>query len=228
MAIGDEKRHAGTRIRRHRVPRRMHGGSQAVAHLQPRPGAAAPAASRPSHVAGSLRPRVAGEKCERPRPGDGDIRVYCDHCQTTVVEGAKFCPFCGGKLTERRAEAAEAMDPSQAPTVALTVGPCESCGAPSLPGSTLCLPCTRAFESILGTQPAAPVAAAVTTAVPPAAAAEAATAVAAPGARAPQRAWRLRVAGGRDRAERRGRPSDAARRRAARRRRRVPRTSPTT
>jgi protein TonB len=82
--------------------------------------------------------------------------VYCDHCQTTVVEGARFCLFCGGKLTE--APAAEAMDPSQAPTVALTVGPCESCGAPSLPGSTLCLPCTRAFESILGTQPAAPAA----------------------------------------------------------------------
>jgi len=97
--------------------------------------------------------------------------VYCDHCQTTVVEGAKFCLFCGGKLTD--APAAEAMDPSQAPTVALTVGPCESCGAPSLPGSTLCLPCTRAFESILGTQPAAPAAAAVTTAVPPAAVAEA-------------------------------------------------------
>jgi protein TonB len=97
--------------------------------------------------------------------------VYCDHCQTTVVEGAKFCPFCGGKLTD--APAAEAMDPSQAPTVALTIGPCESCGAPSLPGSTLCLPCTRAFESILGTQPAAPAAAAVTPAVPQAAAAEA-------------------------------------------------------
>ena len=87
--------------------------------------------------------------------------MYCDHCQTTVVEGAKFCPFCGGKLTDAPVAdgAAEAMDPSQAPTVVLTVGPCESCGAPSLPGSTLCLPCTRAFESILGTQPAAPVAA---------------------------------------------------------------------
>jgi TonB family protein len=86
--------------------------------------------------------------------------VYCDQCQTTVVEGAKFCPFCGGKLTEAPVAdgSAEAMDPSQPPTVALTVGPCESCGAPSLPGSTLCLPCTRAFESILGTQPAAPTA----------------------------------------------------------------------
>jgi len=97
---------------------------------------------------------VAGEKCERPKQVTGDIRVYCDHCQTTVVEGAKFCPFCGGKLTD--APPADAMDPSQAPTVALTIGPCESCGAPSLPGSTLCLPCTRAFESILGTQPQAP------------------------------------------------------------------------
>jgi TonB family protein len=95
--------------------------------------------------------------------------VYCDHCQTTVVEGARFCPFCGGKLTEAPVAegSADAMDPSQAPTVALTVGPCESCGAPSLPGSTLCLPCTRAFESILGTQPAVPVAAAVTPTVPP-------------------------------------------------------------
>jgi periplasmic protein TonB len=80
--------------------------------------------------------------------------VYCDHCQTTVVDGAKFCGFCGGKLTD--GPAADAMDPSQAPTVALTIGPCESCGAPSLPGSTLCLPCTRAFESILGTPPSAP------------------------------------------------------------------------
>jgi TonB family protein len=80
--------------------------------------------------------------------------VHCDHCRNTVGEGARFCPFCGGKLTGT--PAAEAIDPSQAPTVALTVGPCESCGAPSLPGSTLCLPCTRAFESILGTQPAAP------------------------------------------------------------------------
>jgi TonB family protein len=48
-----------------------------------------------------------------------------------------------------------AADPGSAPTVVLTVGPCESCGAPSLPGSTLCLPCTRAFESILATQPPA-------------------------------------------------------------------------
>jgi TonB family protein len=81
--------------------------------------------------------------------------VYCDHCQTTVVEGAKFCPSCGGKLTD--SPAANAVDMSQAPTVVLKVGPCESCGAPSLPGSTLCLPCTRAFESILGTQqPTAP------------------------------------------------------------------------
>ena len=93
--------------------------------------------------------------------------MHCDHCQTTVVEGAKFCPFCGGKATDAPVAdgAAEAMDPSQAPTLVLSVGPCESCGAPSLPGSTLCLPCTRAFESILGTQPAAPVAA-VTPAVP--------------------------------------------------------------
>ena len=61
--------------------------------------------------------------------------MHCDHCQTTVVEGAKFCPFCGGKLTDAPVAdgAAEAMDPSQAPTVALTVGPCESCGAPSAP-----------------------------------------------------------------------------------------------
>jgi protein TonB len=97
--------------------------------------------------------------------------VYCDHCQTTVVEGARFCPFCGGKLTEAPVAegAAETMVPSQAPTIALTIGPCESCGAPSLPGSTLCLPCTRAFESILGKQPAAPVAAAVTPPVPRAA-----------------------------------------------------------
>jgi hypothetical protein len=80
--------------------------------------------------------------------------VYCDHCQTTVVDGAKFCGSCGGKLTD--GPAADAMDPSQAPTVALIIGPCESCGAPSLPGSTLCLPCTRAFESILGTPPSAP------------------------------------------------------------------------
>jgi hypothetical protein len=91
--------------------------------------------------------------------------VYCDHCQTTVVDGARFCPSCGGKLTE--ALPVDAMDPSQAPTVALTVGPCESCGAPSLPGSTLCLPCTRAFESILGTQPAAPVATAANAASAP-------------------------------------------------------------
>jgi TonB family protein len=77
--------------------------------------------------------------------------VYCDHCQTTAVEGAKFCSSCGGKLSDGRADA---TDLGSAPTVALTVGPCESCGAPSLPGSTLCLPCTRAFESILGTQPA--------------------------------------------------------------------------
>jgi protein TonB len=81
--------------------------------------------------------------------------VYCDHCQTTAVDGAKFCPFCGGKLTEAPADDAAAL--ADAPTVALTVGPCESCGAPSLPGSTLCLPCTRAFESILGTQTPAPV-----------------------------------------------------------------------
>jgi len=93
--------------------------------------------------------------------------VYCDHCQTTVVEGAKFCPFCGGKSTDAPAArtAADAVDPSQAPTVALTVGPCESCGAPSLPGSTLCLPCTRAFESILGT-PQPPPAAVKAPAVP--------------------------------------------------------------
>ena len=83
--------------------------------------------------------------------------MYCDHCQTTVVDGAKFCPACGGKLTGAPASdgSAVAIDPAQAATVVLTVGPCESCGAPSLPGSTLCLPCTRAFESILGTQPAA-------------------------------------------------------------------------
>jgi len=78
--------------------------------------------------------------------------VHCDHCQTTVAESARFCPSCGGKLTDAPDTA---VDPSQAPTVALQIGPCESCGAPSLPGSTLCLPCTRAFESILGTQPAA-------------------------------------------------------------------------
>lgn len=77
--------------------------------------------------------------------------MYCDHCQTTAVEGAKFCPSCGGQLSA--APAVDAGDPSQAPTVALTIGPCESCGAPTLPGSTLCLPCTRAFESILATQP---------------------------------------------------------------------------
>ena len=97
--------------------------------------------------------------------------MHCDHCQTTVVEGAKFCPFCGGKATDAPVAggSVEVMDPSEAPTVALTVGPCESCGAPSLPGSTLCLPCTRAFESILGTQPAAPVAAPAVTPAPHAA-----------------------------------------------------------
>ena len=73
--------------------------------------------------------------------------MYCEQCQSTV-DGARFCPSCGGKLTAAPAPAE--ADPSQAPTVVLTVGPCESCGAPSLPGSTLCLPCTRAFESILG------------------------------------------------------------------------------
>jgi TonB family protein len=77
--------------------------------------------------------------------------VYCDHCQTTAVEDAKFCSSCGGKLS---AQPAAATDLGSAPTVALAIGPCESCGAPSLPGSTLCLPCTRAFESILGAQPA--------------------------------------------------------------------------
>lgn len=77
--------------------------------------------------------------------------MHCDHCQTTVAEGATFCSSCGGTVTN--GPAAPAFDPSQAPTVVLTVGPCESCGAPSLPGSTLCLPCTRAFESILNAQP---------------------------------------------------------------------------
>jgi TonB family protein len=89
--------------------------------------------------------------------------VYCDHCQTTVVESAKFCPSCGGKVTDGPV----ALDPSQAPTVALTIGPCESCGAPSLPGSTLCLPCTRAFESILNSQPTQPMPAPVAAASVP-------------------------------------------------------------
>jgi TonB family protein len=80
--------------------------------------------------------------------------VYCDHCQTTVVDDAAFCPSCNGTLSDPAGS--DAVDLSQAPTVALTVGPCESCGAPSLPGSTLCLPCTRAFESILNTPMAAP------------------------------------------------------------------------
>jgi TonB family protein len=80
--------------------------------------------------------------------------VYCDHCQTTVVDNATFCPSCSGALAGT--PGGDAGDPSQAPTVVLTVGPCESCGAPSLPGSTLCLPCTRAFESILNAQPTAP------------------------------------------------------------------------
>ena len=82
--------------------------------------------------------------------------MHCEHCQTTAVEGARFCPTCGGKLTASALTAADLA--AQAPTVALTIGPCESCGAPSLPGSTLCLPCTRAFESILGAQSAAPTA----------------------------------------------------------------------
>ncbi|MEO5819584.1 MAG: TonB family protein [Vicinamibacteraceae bacterium] len=99
--------------------------------------------------------------------------MYCDHCQTTVVDNANFCPFCGGKLTE--APSAEAIDPSQAPTVALTIGPCESCGAPSLPGSTLCMPCTRAFESILSTQPMAPMPVPAPVVPMPVEAAEAAT-----------------------------------------------------
>ncbi len=97
--------------------------------------------------------------------------MYCDHCQTTVVDNANFCPFCGGKLTD--APGADAVDLSQAPTVTLTIGPCESCGAPSLPGSTLCLPCTRAFESILNAQPTAPMPAPLVT--PPADADEAVT-----------------------------------------------------
>jgi periplasmic protein TonB len=97
--------------------------------------------------------------------------VYCDHCQTTVVDNAKFCPSCGGKLSD--GPGADAVDLSTAPTVALMIGPCESCGAPSLPGSTLCLPCTRAFESILNAQPTAPMPAPVVTA--PVEAAEAAT-----------------------------------------------------
>jgi TonB family protein len=80
--------------------------------------------------------------------------VYCDHCQTTVVDDATLCPSCRGPLTDR--PEADGVDLSQAPTVVLKVGPCESCGASSLPGSTLCLPCTRAFESILNTQPTAP------------------------------------------------------------------------
>ena len=89
--------------------------------------------------------------------------MYCDHCQTTVVEGAQFCPSCGGKVTDGPV----ALDPSQAPTVVLTIGPCESCGAPSLPGSTLCLPCTRAFESILNSQPTQPMPAPVVVASAP-------------------------------------------------------------
>ncbi len=98
--------------------------------------------------------------------------MYCDHCQTTVVEGAKFCPSCGGKVAD--GPAADAFDPSQAPTVVLSIGPCESCGAPSLPGSTLCLPCTRAFESILNAQPTEPMPAPVV-AAPAAIEADAAT-----------------------------------------------------
>jgi TonB family protein len=73
--------------------------------------------------------------------------VYCEQCQTTAVDGATFCPKCGGTLAEGKAGAVRLA--ADAPTVMLTVGPCESCGAPSLPGSTLCLPCKRAFESIL-------------------------------------------------------------------------------
>jgi protein TonB len=85
--------------------------------------------------------------------------VHCEHCQITAAEGARFCPNCGGKVTPRVAAGAAAADlAADAPTVALIVGPCESCGAPTLPGSTLCLPCTRAFESILGTQSTAPTA----------------------------------------------------------------------
>jgi TonB family protein len=127
---------------------------------------------------------VSGEKCERRKLGPENKRVYCDHCRTTVVESASFCPSCSGALSD--APGADALDPSQAPTVALTVGPCESCGAASLPGSTLCLPCTRAFESILNTQPTAPMPAPVVAVVaaplsvlvsvpPPGAANEAAT-----------------------------------------------------
>ena len=86
--------------------------------------------------------------------GPENKRVYCDHCQTTAVENATSCSSCGGTLT--KGSGGDILDPSQAPTVALTVGPCESCGAASLPGSTLCLPCTRAFESILNAQPTAP------------------------------------------------------------------------
>jgi TonB family protein len=77
--------------------------------------------------------------------------VYCEQCQTTV-DGAKFCPNCGGKLSPEGGARAAASFAEDAATVVLTVGPCESCGAPSLPGSTLCLPCKRAFESILGSE----------------------------------------------------------------------------
>ena len=102
------------------------------------------------------------------------------------------------------------MDPSQAPTVALTVGPCESCGAPSAArfdavsalharvrehprhaaGRSGCRRCDDRCTAGRCRRSRHP--------------------FAAPGARAPQRAWRLHVAGRRNRAERRGRPSAAA------------------
>src|SRR4029453_1622301 len=128
----------------------MHGGSQAVAHLQPRPEVRHQPPHVPATWQGACDHECAARSVSARNPGDGETRVYCDHCQTTVVEGARFCPFCGGKLTEAPVAegAAETMVPSQAPTIALTIGPCESCGAPSLPGSTLCLPCTPAFCGI--------------------------------------------------------------------------------
>ena len=57
------------------VHHRMHGASQAVAHLQSRPCGTRPAGAGPSHVAGSLRPGVAGEKCERPNRGRRHTRA---------------------------------------------------------------------------------------------------------------------------------------------------------
>src|SRR5829696_6788595 len=163
--MADEKRHcrdAHAPTTRSPV---LHGGSQAVAHLQARSRRCAAADLVPTTWQRACDTGWAARSVSARNQGTENRRVYCDHCQTTVVEGAKFCPSCGGKVTA--GPAADALDPSQAPTVVLTIGPCESCGAPSLPGSTLCLPCTRAFESILNSQPTQPMPAPVVIASAP-------------------------------------------------------------